>query len=69
MVEETEDNIFLSLKNGIPGVEINRDTFLNKNENEDHLDDVIDWIPFFVYLAFSKQLVQFELLHKGGKHL
>jgi len=68
-VEETVKGIFLSLENGMSGLEKTSNVFLSKDQEKDHLKDVFDWEPFlFVHMAFSKQLVHFELLHKGGKH-
>jgi len=33
------------------------------------MKDLFDWDPLlFVNMTFPKQLVQFELLKKGGKH-
>ena len=69
LVEETVKSVFLSLKNGILGAKYPRDVFSGKDKEKDHLKDVFDWEPFlFVHMAFSKQLVHFKLLHKGGKH-
>ena len=42
---------------------------MSKDQEKDHLKDVFDWESFlFLDRTFSKQLVQFELLYKGGKH-
>jgi len=71
LVEETVKSVFLSLKNGMSGLEVEdtRDVFLSKSEKKDHLKDVFHWYSFlFTDGAFTKKLVQFKLLHKGGKH-
>jgi|GEM_PF-3206895 len=60
---------FPSLERIVPGMEEAREAFPGKGKEKDHLKDVFDWKSLlFVQMAFSKQLVQFELLHKGGNH-
>jgi len=69
LVEKTVNGIFLSLENEIFRAENARDVFSGKDKQKDHLEDVFDrYSFFFTDRTFSKQLVQFELLYKGGKH-
>jgi len=50
-------------------MEKTREAFPGEGKEKDHLKDFFDWDPLlFVNMTFPKQLVQFELLHKGGKH-
>jgi len=67
--EETVKGIFLSLKKGMSRLEKTSNVFLSKDQEKDHLKDVFDrYSFFFTDRTFPKQLVQFELLKKGGKH-
>lgn len=69
LFEETVKGVFLSLENGMSGLEKTRDVFSGKDQQKDHLEDVFNRDSFFFTDGtFSKKLVQFELLYKGGKH-
>ena len=46
-----------------------RETFPGEGKEKDHLKDFFGEDSFlFLNIPFSKELIQFELLQKGGKH-